>query len=168
MEIYKKYHERLELAYQDLLHCKNYAEVLLQTPKGMLGEKERVIFSALLTALVVSYGRVFKKSYIYNKDASVKYNVFIKKEREKLSQKEKRDHEFLLSERDGIFAHSDSKSHDLTLHTILGSVGYFGNDVFRGYEASQIKSIIKIVNYFISKISEEKNKIENKYSKTFK
>ncbi len=163
MEEHKQYHKRLYLAYRDLFDCKKYAEVLLKKSKGNLGTDERVIFEALLTSFVISYGRAFVKSYIGNNNASKKYNAFIKTEYEKLTEKEQKEHRFLLNNRDKIFAHSDLKLHDLTLHTIQGSVGYFGNAVFYGYEKEKIDNIVKIVDYFITKILEQKKKIENEY-----
>ncbi len=64
MEAYKQYHKRLHLAYINLLDCKKYGELLLKKSKGNLGTDERVIFEALLTSFVISYGRAFVKSYI--------------------------------------------------------------------------------------------------------
>ncbi len=160
MEEHKQYHKRLHLAHRDLLDCRKYAILLLKKPKGNLGTDERIVFEALLTSFVISYGRVFVKSHIDNKIASKKYDNFIKTEYEKMSQREQNEHNFLLDERNKIFAHSDLKLHGLSLHTIQGSIGYFGNAVFYGYEKEKLDNIVKIVNYFISKILEQKKKIE--------
>ncbi len=77
-----------------------------------------------------------------------------------MSQEEQKEHNFLLNERNKIFAHSDLKPHELTLHTIQGSIGYFGNNVLYGYADDKIDISIKAINYFLSKILDKQKQIE--------
>lgn len=169
MDKHKHYHMRLHLAFQDLLDCKDYAKVLLVKPKGDLGTEERIIFKALHTSLVVSYGRAFTRSDAekYNKETLKKFKVFIEKIYNKLSQKEQEEHDFLIAERNKIFAHSNASSFNFRTHKLIDKISYIGNDVFYGYPDAKIKNLLKITDYFISELSKEKSKIETKYLQVF-
>ena len=159
----KEFNKRIELAHQDLSHCKEYAELLLKTKKGKLGTEERVIFKALLTAFVISYGRVFTKSYTEDKELgkviSQKFKSLIVKCQKKLSPEQVRNHEILLEARNGIFAHSDANKHNLNEHIILGAKGYFGNDVFYGYSNFFIANTINNIDLYSKQFKAEQSLI---------
>ncbi len=164
MEEHKQYHKRLHLAYSDLLDSKSYAELLLKKSKEKFGSDERTIFKAILTSFVISYGRALTRSNTeekkYDAIVSMKFKKFIKVTSMHLLPEEQKQYEFLLSERDKIFSHSDAKSHDLRQCRMMDNVGYFGNNVLYGYADDKIDISIKTINYFLSKISDKQKQIE--------
>ena len=164
MEEHKQYHKRLHLAYNDLLDAKKYAQLLLKKSKGSFGSEERTIFESLLTSFVVSYGRALTRSNTekkkYDAIIATRFKKFIKVTSKQLPLEEQKQHEFLLSERDKIFSHSDASSHELRRHKILDDIGYSGNNVLYGYKDDRIYISIKTINYFLSKISNKKKQIE--------
>ena len=164
MEEYQQYHKRLHLAYSDLIDSKKYAQLLLKKPKGDFGSEERIIFEALLTSYVISYGRALTRSNTEKKEydtiISKRFKKFIKTSATRLLPEEQKQYEFLLSERDKIFSHSDASSHDLRQHKILDNVGYLGNNIFYGYEDDRTYISINTINYFLLKVSNKKRQIE--------
>ena len=68
MERYRQYHKRLHLAHKDLLDSKKYAQLLRNKEKGTFDSEERIIFEALLTSFIVSYGRALTRSNTEKKE----------------------------------------------------------------------------------------------------
>ena len=171
MNVHRHYHKRLALAFDDVFECKNYAEHYLKNHKGKLGSKERIIHDALLTALVVSYGRIFSKSYAdnnqYNSDTSKKFKAFVQKKLSKLLAKEEKLHQYLMKQRDTIFAHSDAKAYDLVPYKIFDSIGYIGNNTFYGYTNDIVETIMHILNYFNEEILNEQESLITQYPHAF-
>lgn len=162
----KQKHIRLKLAFSDLIHCNEYADLLNIDERGQLGSKERTIYTALLTSFVVAYGRAVSRSYTQTQqhDGEVcgYFKELIANEIDLLTEKERQLHKILIEQRDVVFAHSDAKPKSLMAFEspFGGSVDYIGIDNTVGYEADDLRIIRSVVNKILRAIDAEVVHIE--------
>ncbi|MBP7783486.1 MAG: hypothetical protein KA040_00150 [Aliarcobacter sp.] len=167
MNIY--YYDRITMAFDDLLKCKRYSELMLKLPIGKSFSNERIIYEALFMSLVISYGRVFTTSNTVEKNykdiISNKFGSFRDKMIKKQELRFEKLHKRILELRDTTIAHSDGISRNYKHYNNLALA--FGRNPFYPFEHEEIKDVLLLINNLINLIGDEQSKVGNFTFKNF-
>jgi len=155
------YYDRLTMALDDLLMCKEYCKIMLKLPLGEALSEERTVYEALFVAFVVSYGRVFKFSNTvypaHKKEVNENFRKFIKNMINKQKKKLQKLSERILEKRDTAIAHSDAGSRNYQHYN--NSTPYISYNPYYPYDYKEVSLALKLTENLIGDIVNEQNRV---------
>lgn len=151
------YYHRVTMAFDDLLYCRDYV-VKLMDPNI---SKDIVVHSALTTALIVSYARVFTSSNTidrkYKEEVSNKFGALLNRWKRNLPELTHSFHVQLLTNRDEAIAHSDACSRNY--RSGRDKTALFGNNPYVPFDSDEVIWANELINSLLNVISKEQSNV---------
>jgi hypothetical protein len=169
MSKHRYYHDRITMALDDLHRCRQYCQIMLRLPSGEAFSNERTVYEALFVAFIISYGRVFTKSYTvdptYKVEVSSDYRRFTANLVAEQEPKQKALHDRIMEKRHTAIAHSDAQSRNYQHYT--DSPLAIGRNPYFPYDHEEVSWALELTNKLINVFFEEQARVEKKaFTKT--